>query len=449
MKKIVMYVCMMLFIILFSGCSGENAREDSKDDPKRFSYFVSQEEALLEDGTILFRIEYKYDSNGNESSRTAYDGDGNQDSKWLDYAYDERNILEEYWKTEPHEENAGKRYFKLHTDYEFEYDSNGNLITQWFYDDNELGIDKITYSYKKIKVSKRAEGSSEAQNKSGEYFVDSEKNSSDLNDANLSKERLSLQELIENGDGTIIVDGEECYARWGETGALVWKYVDATFEERAYFASSFAIDEHSSSIYMSSPMPDGWDASRVVSWHKWYDFEEFSPYHIGDDMFILEGNFYGAYYCFYINAINSVSHQERELSEEGKDEFTRCSNYNDGYMIGAIECYDGTRLIAVDKNWNFTYSGIYVNEYCAGQYSDGVFYYEGVFYDIEFNEILDISDKGWGRVYTKANVYAPFFEDGICRIITYKNGKYWIFSIDKEGEIVSDVEEFDLNLLNY
>lgn len=389
-------------------------------------YFVSSECALTEDGDVIYEIKYEYDSDGKEIDRTAYDGNGNEDESYLKYAYDQWEILEEYWKMDVDDREQATGYFKQHPDYFFTYDSTGKLVKWDFLKENELEIYVIDYSYTSMIIDEKDSSSKEEE-----------------------EAVISLEDKIISGHGNIIVSGEECKAVWGENGALVWKYVEATFDERAYFASSFAIDEHSESFSMSSPMPEDWDAVRMVNWHKWYGWEEFSPYHIGDDMFIFEGSYYGEYFCYYINAINSTSYKEEELSEDGEDVFNRYSNFNDGYMIGGLKCYDGTRLIAVDKNWNFTYSDIYADDYCAGDYSDGVFYYEGVFYDIEFNEVLDISSKEWGRVYTKTNVYAPFFEDGICRLITYKNNKYWIFSIDKTGKIISEVEEFDLSLLNY
>lgn len=432
---IMIFFVLLILLLVVGGYKWiENLKEGDRGvfGGKR-QYFISSECALTEDGDVIYEIEYKYDSNGNEIGRVAYDENGDEDENYLKYAYDRQwEILEEYWEIDVDDEEQATLHFKQHPDYIFTYDPKGKLIKWDFLKENELGIYVIEYSYTSIIINEK------------------ESNSTDEGKKDSSEEdNISLEDKIINGYGNIIVSGEECKAVWGESGALVWKYVEATFNERAYFASAFAIDEHSTSFSMSSPLPDGWDAMRITNWYKWYGLEEFTPYHIGDDMFILEGSYYGEYFCYYINAINSITYREGDLSPDGEDVFNRYSNFNDGYMIGGMECYDGTRLISVDKNWNFTYSGIYASDYCAGQYSDDVFYYDGVFYDIEFDEVLDISNKEWGRVYTKTNVYAPFFKDGICRLITYKNGKYWIFSIDKKGEIVSEVEEFDLNLLNY
>lgn len=150
MKKIVICICgLVLVILLFVYSSG---------DSKVVSYFVSQEKAFLDSGAVLFTIEYTYDSDGNEKTRTAYDGNGNQNNKWLDYAYDKRIAVTDYWRVEPKGEaieGSVSGYHQIYKDYGFVYDSMGNLVTQWFYDDNYLGIEQIVFEYEKIKILKK------------------------------------------------------------------------------------------------------------------------------------------------------------------------------------------------------------------------------------------------------------------------------------------------------
>lgn len=278
------------------------------------------------------------------------------------------------------------------------------------------------------------------------------------NGANLPTERPSLREIIEsNVDGLIMIDGEKCHAVMGEDKALVWKYVEATFDERAYFASAMVQDM--SQVY-SSYQPDYLsDAFRYTNWFKWYGWDEFSVKHVGDDMFLFEGYIYGEYFGYYINGSWHTTIEVNSWLEDEDDRFNRVTAFNDGYAIGIYENkyrngFDYW-LALLDKQGNMTVSEIDVgkNYYWftdrPGIYSDGLFYHDNAFYDINFKKFLDLSGKGWGNIYVKQDIYAPFFQDGICRLITEKNGKYWIFDIDKSGEIISDVEEFDILSLSY
>ena len=56
--------------------------------------------------------------------------------------------------------------------------------------------------------------------------------------------------------------------------------------------------------------------------------------------------------------------------------------------------------------------------------------------------------RNYGTPYTKRGIYAPFFDNGVCRLVTEKNGKYWIFDIDKSGNMLTEAKEFDILLLN-
>lgn len=68
------------------------------------------------------------------------------------YAYDQQEVLEEYWTVVPGEERM-MGYFRTYKDYEFKYDGRGNLAVWYFYDDNEAGLAKITYEYDAVPVS--------------------------------------------------------------------------------------------------------------------------------------------------------------------------------------------------------------------------------------------------------------------------------------------------------
>ncbi len=274
-------------------------------------------------------------------------------------------------------------------------------------------------------------------------------------ETNLPKERPSLREIIENdADGLIRVSGEKCHVVMGEEKALVWKYVEATFDERAYFASAMVQDM--SDIWSSDPSTYEDDAFRYTNWHKWYSWEEFPVKHVGDDMFLFEGYYYGEYFGYYINGSWNTTIKVNSWLEDEDDNFNRITEFSDGYAMGRYvdTYYRGSDhwLALLDKQGNMTVSDISLSSYRTpdlGIYSDGVFYCDYAFYNINFNKVLDLSEKDWGGVYVKQGIYAPYFQDGICRMITEKNGKYWIFDIDKSGEIVSDVKEFDILSLSY
>lgn len=274
----------------------------------------------------------------------------------------------------------------------------------------------------------------------------------------LPEEKLTLQQKIELSGGIINVGGEECNAVWGETGALAWKYVEATFDERAYYATSFAID--------ASDMPGhgAWDAMRVFNWHKWYGWDEFNIEHIGDDMFLFTGKAYDQYTYYYINGSGGITFEERSWLSDADDSFYRSTDFNDGYAMGVYRNKYQTywygylknnteyKIAALDEYGNMKESDIVIDETTyiledlrPGLYSDGVFYFNNAFYDIEFNEVLNLRNKDWGRIYEEEYGYRPYFQDGVCTLITLKNGKYWKFDINKEGEMISEAEEFDLS----
>ena len=108
----------------------------------------------------------------------------------------------------------------------------------------------------------------------------------------------------------------------------------------------------------------------------------------------------------------------------------------------------------MDKYGNLTISDITISDYFdkieeipCGTYSDGLFYYYYAFYDIDFNKVVSLNGD-IGTPYVSQGIYTPHYKNGICSLITMKNGLYWIFDIDKNGEIISEIEEFDIYSLD-
>lgn len=77
-------------------------------------------------------------------------------------------------------------------------------------------------------------------------------------------------------------------------------------------------------------------------------------------------------------------------------------------------------------------------------FSDGVFFAEGKFFDIQGNIVLDISQYNlYGREYgDKRN--APYFEDGKCKIVFRNNGGSLFYAIiDKDGTFLEGPNPYE------
>lgn len=269
--------------------------------------------------------------------------------------------------------------------------------------------------------------------------------------------QMSLEEKIYNYDGAINVDGEMCQAIWGKSLGLVWKSVGATFEDDAHFLYAMVQDISG-------------DAYRCTEWASLYYYENFDFFHVGDDMFAMKftHSCYIDWYVgfkereryIYINGTDRMIFSDVNKLADERDYFDRITEFNDGYAICQYKKYsavnlDSTYISVMDKKGNITISDMLVPDYIntvdvvqCGCYSDGLFYYDYAFYDIAFNKIVDLSGKGMGRPYVNHGLYTPQYVNGICTMVTEKNGLYWIFDIDMNGEIISEVEEFDIWSLN-
>lgn len=63
---------------------------------------------------------------------------------------------------------------------------------------------------------------------------------------------------------------------------------------------------------------------------------------------------------------------------------------------------------------------------------------------------MDLDRFDFGKVYIKHGIYEPIFEDGICKLITEKNNKFWVFCIDYYGNMLSEAVEIeDWQIIDY
>lgn len=46
-------------------------------------------------------------------------------------------------------------------------------------------------------------------------------------------------------------------------------------------------------------------------------------------------------------------------------------------------------------------------------------------------------------------VIRRLLKNGVCTMIAYKNGSFWIFDINKEGENITEPEAFEILSLSY
>lgn len=269
----------------------------------------------------------------------------------------------------------------------------------------------------------------------------------------------SLQEKIENGGGVIELEGDMYNAIWGENGAFVWKFIEATFDESAYYIYCFITEEESYELTSC----DRYYRTIWVIWRGEYD--DFSITHIGDNMFYLSLEIERKSAYYYINPFSPISFTTNSVLSDEEDYISRYTNFNDGYAVCTyFDAYYTNeygnkvkntalkkKIVLLDKIGRIHQTEI-ENSYIdmLGMYSDGVFYCNNAFYDIASNKILDLSGKNYGTVYTnRYGIYAPYFENGVCTLITQKNGKYWTFEIDKSGNMLTDAEEFDISIYEY
>ncbi len=448
MKKYskILLVCIMIMLLLLVGCNQLGA--DYNAETNGITYYLEQEAGIDSEGNLVYKIVYSYDENGNEVERIAYDKYGEEEN-WLWYAYDQMGIKENMY-IDPTEVGEDKYLYMTDFTCELIYNQDGCLVKLIPSDSTRYrGISVIEYSYIDI--------SDNMVNSEGLYEDGMEE----------ADQEMSLEEKIINSSGVINVNGEQCYAIWGETGALVWKYVGATFEDDEHFLYAMAKDINE--VETSEAGAEEWDAYRYTEWSALYDFQYFDFYHVGDDVFAMKFThlcYIDGYLGYkererfvYINGnAQTVFYDYRILPDE-RDWFDRITEFNDGYAICQYNNYavsfDDTYLAVMDEMGNITITELEVYDYFdtieeipCGSYSDGLFYYYYAFYDIEFNKVVDISGQDIGRPYVNQGIYTPQFVDGVCTLITEKNGLYWIFDINMDGEIISEIEEFDIMSLN-
>lgn len=295
------------------------------------------------------------------------------------------------------------------------------------------------------------------------------------NDYCISYSYYSLETDISMNMNEISVGGERYSAVYGETGALIWKYVDATFDRAGYYQIAFISVE----CLPGMQLVDSEKCLYRTFWVNWSGIEQgtCSFISVGDDVFEKQ-KIYPTYVAgerIYINGKNGVTFSEYTMNIPGQlgdrrykfDRMQRLNDFSDGYALMRLEyettgnysdiynyCWVDTNgnmldYIEFEEGYNsYIYFGerSYSTSY-VGTYSDGVFYHDEKFLDLELNVVLDLGQNGY-RILSY-EYYTPRFVDGVCSLIVYKNSKFWMFDIDKAGNTISEPEEIDILWLNY
>lgn len=159
--------------------------------------------------------------------------------------------------------------------------------------------------------------------------------------------------------------------------------------------------------------------SRIINTSNYDDFK-----YCSDGMFRIENCFYDVY-----NNTGFIV-DDYELSPNPR--YMRDINFEDGYTV----------VNAKDKEWGIYRLSRDGEMYdlgidgTAAKYSNGVFYCEGIFYDINGNKVIDITDlsskykihtaEGDGRVY--------FARDGKCYLYAENDGgTTYLVVINRDG----------------
>ncbi len=301
------------------------------------------------------------------------------------------------------------------------------------------------------------------------------------NDYPISYSFYSLETDISMNMNEISVGGERYSAVYGETGALIWKYVDATFDRAAYYQVAFISKDDLPGMQLI----DSKKGLYRTSWVNWQGIEQGTCnfVSVGDDVFEKEKIYptYVAKEGIYFNGKNGAVFSEytMNISKQLGDKrykferMQRLNSFSDGYALmclfyemssdterkycwvdtsGNILCYVDFEDTLVGPYNDDYYSRIYHDEEYyeisyPGPYSDGVFYCDNKFLDLDLDVLIDLSGNDY-KILSYEH-YTPKFIDGVCRLIVYKNSKFWMFDIDKSGNTISEPEEIDILWLSY
>ncbi len=270
--------------------------------------------------------------------------------------------------------------------------------------------------------------------------------------------------LTLGSEGKLLYNGEEWYAVWGEEKALLYRYVEGTFDEAGHYVFEVIQDytdrtEH----YTDKTHETGINGKYCEDGKLYAEYRDnYEVFHCGEDVFCMNPQ-YGTNFC-YIMSVPDLENDKTSLvyswtsSEWDKNSGLDWNKYGWGLITPFKNGYAFFKG-RYNKLWDsinedyvvlFTSKGEYVNEYYKLNYQNGisapdrlgVFYCDNCFWHTHKTKaILELNKPDIGRPLNEYSEYFVF-EDDICPMVTEKNGKLWAFYIDIKGNILSDVVEF-------
>ena len=187
--------------------------------------------------------------------------------------------------------------------------------------------------------------------------------------------------------------------------------------------------------------------------------QRWSTVYAGDGMFAakkVDNVYKGTYDVQFFNA-NTGNCFEVELREEQVDNlfeqdvsWTMNLWFDNGFSV----VFDADKhLCSLDKNGNMNPLPIeYVNN-TIGRYSEGLFYYDDKFFDINGDTKIDLSSMGEVVIqYADSSMYStndcfyvPYFENGKCILIMRgADERIYKLTIDQNGNRVVEPELFEI-----
>lgn len=240
--------------------------------------------------------------------------------------------------------------------------------------------------------------------------------------------------------GVMFTNGEISGYCMGEDLCAVYKYVPSTFDSEAKYLGGVIDTDGNFVVELSEENAE------------WFLKDNFHPLDgISEDIYHMGNNIFAAYvsrynYMTIYDANTNTSHAIRNIgSENAENIFEGFSNgvvavvrsnkeTNDDQDVYIDLIFDDGTVKTTSTRWN----GLHMfDPFIVGKYSDGLFFFDEKFYDIDFNCAIDCSQ--YDILYDYDSV--PFFEDGKCHLEVRQNGKLWDVYIDLSGNIIGEPTE--------
>lgn len=238
-----------------------------------------------------------------------------------------------------------------------------------------------------------------------------------------------MEDCIKLGSkGKLLYNGKEWYAVYGTNKALIYRYVEATFDEKEHYVFDI-IRNYSDQVKKDrySICPDG----------KLYA-SDFEAVYCGEDVFCIITS--DVNYCLYAYSISGWGDGTNSIMFSWKTTASRITPF---YNERAFFKDDDRMVYLLSKSGEikWKYKNLNIQKGIALPDENGIFYCDNCFYDPYLNVMLDMNKLGLGEpVVDWAENYV--FEGDICPMVTEKNGKMWAFYIDIKGNVVSEIAEF-------